>query len=116
MKEFVAGIHPPGAGECFQEEVRSDDPNLLSMSFNYLMEDSRGNIWFKREKGFGLYLTDRDTFLQVLYTLQPERCFPHINNMVEDKGAGLDELHGWNCRLCRSLSSGKWSGQENGPE
>ncbi|MCB0616605.1 MAG: histidine kinase, partial [Phaeodactylibacter sp.] len=69
----------------FQEEVRSDDPNLLSMSFNYLMEDSRGNIWFKREKGFGLYLTDRDTFLQVLYTLQPERCFPHINNMVEDK-------------------------------
>ena len=70
--------------EVFQEELRSDDPELLSMSFNYLMEDSWGNIWFKKEQGFGVYLTDKDSFIQVTYSLQPDHSFTHINNMVED--------------------------------
>jgi len=74
-----------GRWRVFREELRSEDPKLLSMSFNYLMEDSRGNIWFKREQGIGVYLTGQDSFIQVNYSLQPDRCFPHINNLVEDK-------------------------------
>ncbi|MCB0546123.1 MAG: histidine kinase, partial [Phaeodactylibacter sp.] len=68
----------------FREEIRSKGPNLLSMSFNYPMEDSRSNIWFKREQGFGVYLSRQDSFIEVNYSQQPDRCFLHINNLVED--------------------------------
>lgn len=74
-----------GRWHVFREELRSQAPGLLSMSFDYLMEDSRGNIWFKREQGFGVYLSAKDSFIQFNYSQYPDRCFPHINNLVEDK-------------------------------
>jgi ligand-binding sensor domain-containing protein len=52
---------------------------------SYLYEDSRHNIWFAGNSGFGLYLKERDTVFHFSYRNNKDNSFPTINGFAEDK-------------------------------
>ncbi len=52
---------------------------------NGLFEDSRGNIWFSRNDGFGVYAAARDTVFTFIYKDLEKNSFPAVNDFAEDK-------------------------------
>lgn len=56
--------------------------------FNWLLhlfEDSRGNIWFQRHGGIGVYWAAKDSFLRFIYAKNENNSFPTVNSFTEDK-------------------------------
>ena len=64
---------------------------------NCLFEDSRGNIWFSRNDGFGVYATNRDTVFTFIYKNLEKNSFPYVNDFAEDKKGRvwLNSNDGW---------------------
>lgn len=50
-----------------------------------LFEDSRGNIWFAREGGLGVYDAARDTIFNFIYKKSSTNSFPVVFDFTEDK-------------------------------
>lgn len=67
------------------------------LGFGALFEDSRGNIWFARNGGFGVYAAARDTVLNFLYEESNQNSFPLVNDFAEDKKrrVWLNSSDGW---------------------
>ena len=53
--------------------------------FENLFEDSRGNIWFQRGNGLGVYLPVKDSIINFLYSENESNSFPLINAFAEDR-------------------------------
>jgi ligand-binding sensor domain-containing protein len=50
-----------------------------------LFEDSRGNIWFQRLNGFGVYLAAKDSIENFVYTQNHTNTFSSVHAFAEDK-------------------------------
>jgi ligand-binding sensor domain-containing protein/two-component sensor histidine kinase len=51
----------------------------------HLYDDSRGNIWFQRIGGYGVYLADRDSLVSFVYDRDSTNSFPTVQGFAEDK-------------------------------
>lgn len=49
-----------------------------------LFEDSRGNIWFQRGNGLGVYLAAHDSIINFIYSVNESNSFPLVNAFAED--------------------------------
>jgi ligand-binding sensor domain-containing protein len=54
-----------------------------------LFEDSKGNIWFQRGQGVGVYLAAKDSILNFIFSNNPANSFNAINTLAEDKKGRL---------------------------
>lgn len=54
-----------------------------------LFEDNRGNIWFARNDGLGVYAPDRDTVFSFVYTESEKNTFPIARSFTEDRRGRL---------------------------
>jgi hypothetical protein len=52
---------------------------------NNFFEDSRGNVWFQRSNGFGVYMADKDSILNFIYVKNESNSFPSAESFAEDK-------------------------------
>lgn len=50
----------------------------------FVAEDSRGQIWIRRDDGFSVYLPERDTLYNFVHSTTPERSFTLANAFAED--------------------------------
>ncbi len=62
-----------------------------------LYEDSRGNIWFQRAGGIGVYRSDKDTFLNFNYSVSEKNSFPAASGFSEDRmgRVWVNSIDGW---------------------
>ncbi len=67
------------------------------ISLTTLYEDKRGNIWFSRNGGFGVFDNRRDTVFNFIYKELEKNSFPHVNDFAEDKKGRvwLNSNDGW---------------------
>jgi len=56
---------------------------------NNFFEDSRGNIWFQRSNGLGVYLAEKDSILNFIYSKKEKNSFPTANSFAEDKAGRI---------------------------
>lgn len=66
------------------EALEKPDPNALPDP-NSLFEDSRGNIWFARTSGLGVYVAARDTIFNFIFSKSEQNSFPIVLDFAEDK-------------------------------
>ena len=52
---------------------------------NNFFEDSRGNIWFQRNNGLGVYVAEKDSILNFIYAKNEKNSFPTAHSFAEDK-------------------------------
>jgi ligand-binding sensor domain-containing protein len=52
---------------------------------NNFFEDSRGNVWFQRSNGLGVYIADKDSILNFIYVKNENNSFPTAESFAEDK-------------------------------
>jgi ligand-binding sensor domain-containing protein len=52
---------------------------------NNFFEDSRGNVWFQRSNGLGVYVTEKDSILNFIYAKNEKNSFPTAHSFAEDK-------------------------------
>ncbi len=70
-------------GRTFKKEL---EPPGFKQDVAFLaspIEDSRGNIWFRRNGGYGVYLKDKDTILNFLYGIDSSRTLPFVHTFAE---------------------------------
>ncbi|HRI58124.1 MAG TPA: histidine kinase [Saprospiraceae bacterium] len=67
------------------------------LTFGDLFEDSRGNIWFTRNGGFGVYAAAHDTIYNFIYKDLDKNSFSIVNDFAEDKKGRvwLNSTDGW---------------------
>ncbi len=61
-----------------------DAGNVLTRLDN-LFEDSRGNIWFQRSGGFGVFVAAKDSIESFIYSKNDKNCFPVVLSFAEDR-------------------------------
>ena len=52
---------------------------------NNFFEDSRGNVWFQRSNGLGVYVAEKDSILNFIYAKNEKNSFPTAHSFAEDK-------------------------------
>ncbi len=52
---------------------------------NNFFEDSRGNVWFQRSNGLGVYVAEKDSLLNFIYAKNEKNSFPTAHSFAEDK-------------------------------
>jgi ligand-binding sensor domain-containing protein len=52
---------------------------------NNFFEDSRGNVWFQKSTGFGVYVVEKDSILNFIYAKNEKNSFPTAHSFAEDK-------------------------------
>jgi hypothetical protein len=55
------------------------------LSVRDLFEDSRGQIWIRREDGMSVWLPEKDTVYNFLYSRNPENTFFDVGGFAEDR-------------------------------
>ncbi|MEP7374495.1 MAG: histidine kinase [Chitinophagaceae bacterium] len=71
--------------KIYKTREPSNDSLPVTARLANLLEDSRGNIWFKRPGGFGIYLAAKDTIQNFLYATNDKISFPVVNYFAEDR-------------------------------
>jgi len=71
----------------YTKYIWPDDSSKLADRVVNLFEDSRGNIWFTRNSGMGVYLANKDSIISFLYAQNNANSFPFVHRYAED-GAG----------------------------
>src|SRR6187399_823487 len=56
---------------------------------NNFFEDSRGNVWFQRSNGLGVYIADKDSILNFIYVKNENNSFPTAQSFAEDKNGRI---------------------------
>lgn len=78
-----------GKFRIFKKELEiGGDNDVLGRTLNFF-EDSRGNIWFSRNNGFSVYMSDQDSIINFLYNKNPVNSFPAISHFAEDKNGKI---------------------------
>lgn len=74
-----------GQSRNYKQALDKEGSQFVATTIDLLFEDSKKNIWIKRDKGFSLYLSNRDTILNFLGPLQEENTFPSVIGFTEDR-------------------------------
>ena len=69
----------------YKEELTDGDPSILPSRVTGFAEDSRGNIWIKRQGGYSFYDQQQDTFYNFLTNINPDNSFDPVSQFAEDK-------------------------------
>ncbi len=77
----------PGTSKfrSYQKELKWNDTVSIYGRLDNLFEDSRGNIWFQRGKGLGVWLAASDSILNFIYAENEKNSFPLANSFAEDR-------------------------------
>ncbi|MFZ9386388.1 MAG: two-component regulator propeller domain-containing protein [Chitinophagaceae bacterium] len=67
-----------------EQTIGGDSVGKINWLVN-LYEDSRGNIWFQRQGGIGVYWAERDSFLKFTYLRNEKKSFPSVASFAEDR-------------------------------
>jgi ligand-binding sensor domain-containing protein len=87
------------APERFVEQLAGDNGRRYPpIAIWRLFEDSRGNIWIRRDRGFSVYISEEDRFVNFIYAEQPDKSFEHVGNFAED-ALGNIWIAGHDCLL-----------------
>lgn len=78
------------------EQLGGSGPEGL-LTFGNLFEDSRGNVWFARNGGLGVYAAARDTVFNFIYNTLDKNSFPQVHSFAEDRlgRVWLNSNDGW---------------------
>ncbi|MEZ4965051.1 MAG: histidine kinase [Saprospiraceae bacterium] len=69
----------------FQQELMPPDMHESRLVVLDIFQDSRQQIWIRRNEGYSVYLPARDTFLNFLYPFDPEKSLPDARGFAEDR-------------------------------
>jgi ligand-binding sensor domain-containing protein/two-component sensor histidine kinase len=69
----------------YKKELLWTDTSAALGRVENLFEDSKGNIWFQRGVGVGVYLAAKDSVLNFIYSNDPSTSLPLINSFAEDR-------------------------------
>lgn len=69
----------------FRQELLTQEAKPAQLVVRDVFEDRRGQIWIRREDGISVYLPNRDTVLNFLYSNSPHNTFSDINGFAEDR-------------------------------
>lgn len=85
-----------GQSRNYTRQIWAFDTSALSVRVANLFEDSRGNIWFSRYSGFGVYLAAKDTILNFIHP-RNKAALPYVNAFAEDKTGRVwvNNVEGW---------------------
>ena len=77
----------PGARthKVYNNGLTSIDSSRFFNRLVHLYEDSRGNIWFERIGGFGVYVAARDSLVSFIYERDSTSALPSAHAFAEDK-------------------------------
>ncbi len=67
----------------YKEFLVQEAPDQLPV-VEQVWEDSKGQFWFRRTGGFSVFLPERDTMLNFLYAVAPEKTLANTHWMTED--------------------------------
>jgi ligand-binding sensor domain-containing protein/two-component sensor histidine kinase len=76
---------PGSSYRIYKSEMVWNETGLSAGRIENLFEDSRGNIWFQRGRGIGVYLASSDSILNFIYDMDTSKSFPDIKAFAEDK-------------------------------
>ena len=69
----------------YKTNMTQGDTSVFADRVVNFFEDSRGNIWFQRQNGFGVYVAVKDSIENFLYTQKEANSFPAAQAFAEDK-------------------------------
>ena len=77
----------PGTRQYKMYEVREPSPDTVPVitRMTNLFEDSKGNIWFQKTGGFGIYVAAEDSVRKFLYSNNESSSFPVVYSFAEDR-------------------------------
>lgn len=70
---------------AFQQELMPPGTSQAQLVVRDIFEDSRGQMWIRREDGLSVYLPKRDTVLNFLYSKNTANTFTDLNGFAEDR-------------------------------
>lgn len=73
----------------YKKELEPGDPPIAAYLISRLFEDSKNQIWVRRSDGISVYLPEKDSIINILYSLEPDKTFPFVHDIVED---GLNRI------------------------
>lgn len=81
----------------YTRQIWSWDTSAPAVRVANLFEDSRGNIWFSRYNGMGVYLAAKDSIVNLIYSHNRATSFPYVNAFAEDKTGRvwINNAEGW---------------------
>ena len=81
----------PGTKEyrVYNKEMLWSDTSFNSGRIENLFEDSKGNIWFQRGSGIGIYIAEKDSMLNFLYADNPANNMLGIFSFAEDRNGKI---------------------------
>ena len=71
--------------EVFKNEFEFENPNINVGTIAQLYEDSQQNIWIKRNGGFSIYHSKKDTIYNFLEEIDSKNSLPGVTSFVEDQ-------------------------------
>jgi sensor histidine kinase YesM/ligand-binding sensor domain-containing protein len=79
-----------------EQTVSYDSVGPLTRLIN-LYEDSRGNVWFQRQGGMGVYIKAEDRMVNFYYLKNEANCFATVNGFAEDRNGRVwaSSMDGW---------------------
>jgi ligand-binding sensor domain-containing protein/two-component sensor histidine kinase len=78
------------------ETISADTVGPLNRLMN-MYEDSRGNIWFQRQGGIGVYIAAREKIVSFFYSKNENNSLPNAYGFAEDKKGRVwaSAIDGW---------------------
>ena len=73
----------------FSRELLTSVDNNTLRPMGQFIEDSRGNIWFGRMRGFGVYLREEERFHQFIFDENPDKSLLNVMNFALDAKGDL---------------------------
>jgi ligand-binding sensor domain-containing protein len=73
----------------FKQELKSPGAAWEVASLSSIFEDSRGNIWVKRNGGYSVYISAKDTILNFLYSVDTTNSLPFVYTFAESVNGQL---------------------------
>jgi ligand-binding sensor domain-containing protein len=73
------------AYKVYKTKKTSNDTIPITARLAHLFEDSRGNIWFQRPGGFGVYMPVTDSIESFVYTKNEANSFAAVHSFAEDR-------------------------------
>ena len=68
----------------FTHELKVTDQSVSIHVADAIFEDSKQNIWMRRDVGCSVYLREKDTIINFHHAILPERSFKFTTNFTED--------------------------------
>lgn len=70
----------------YKNQLLTGDTSASPLNFvANIFADSKGNIWFQRNGGIGVYVAAKDTIYNFLYDKNENNSFPNANSFAEDR-------------------------------